>query len=383
VELFFGPIGPQPTARHGKREGNKVILEQLSGNLLQGLVLGAVYGMATMGLSLIFGVLQVVNVGHGAFIMVGAFTALTMFQAMGIPPVFAIPLAMLIGMGLGMIFYYGAVKPLVSPSGTGIRQFTGKTMGYSAAIFVTSMVIMRGLSAAFDLHMALTIFVGIIFAYGFLVFIYGGRRTEKAPELATLLVTFSFGVLLEEVTKQIFTSEARGYNWDIGKLDLGFTVLPYTKILAALGSVGIAVLLYLWFNKTRAGMAMRSVVEDDVGARVCGVNVDWEYALSFSLGIGLTVTSGVLLTMFIPVGINPYMGGPYTLKAFVIAVLGGLASPYGAFFGGVVFGLLENGSYTLFANVEGLEPFAMTRFFSFMMLLVILLIRPTGLLKAK
>ncbi len=295
-----------------------MILNQLAGNLFQGLILGAVYGMATMGLSLIFGVLKVVNVGHGAFVMVGAFVALLMFQGLGIAPIFAIPVALALGMALGLVIYYTAMKRLL-----------------------------------------------------------------KGPELASLLATFSFGVILEEVTRQIFTSEARGYNWDIGKLDLGFTVLPYTKLLAFVGSIAIAVLLYFWFRKTRAGMAMRSVVEDDVGARVCGVNVDWQYALSFSLGIGLTVTSGVLLTMFIPVGINPYMGGGYTLKAFVIAVLGGLSSPYGAFFGGVVFGLVENGSYTLFANIPGLEPFAMTRFFSFVMLLVILLIRPTGLLKAK
>lgn len=295
-----------------------MIFEQLSGNLIQGLILGAVYGMATMGLSLIFGVLQVVNVGHGAFIMVGAFTALMMFKTLGLPPIVAIPVAMIIGMTLGLLIYYSAI-----------------------------------------------------------------RRLLKGPELASLLATFSFGVILEELVKQMFTSEARGYNWAIGKLDLGVTVLPYTKILAALGSVLIALILYLWFNKTRAGMAMRSVVEDGDGARVCGVNVDWQYALSFSLGIGLTVTSGVLLTMFIPVGINPYMGGAYTLKAFVIAVLGGLTSPYGAFFGGLVFGLVENGSYTLFANIPGVEPFAMTRFFSFVMLLVILLIRPTGILGAK
>ena len=295
-----------------------MILNQLAGNLFQGLILGAVYGMATMGLSLIFGVLKVVNVGHGAFVMVGAFVALLMFQVAGIPPLFAIPVALVLGMAIGLAIYYSAMKRLL-----------------------------------------------------------------KGPELASLLATFSFGVILEEVVKQLFTSEARGYNWDLGKLQLGFTVLPYTKLLAFVGSIAIAVILYLWFRKTRAGMAMRSVVEDDVGARVCGVNVDWQYALSFSLGIGLTVTSGVLLTMFIPVGINPYMGGGYTLKAFVIAVLGGLSSPYGAFFGGVVFGLVENGSYTLFANIPGLEPFAMTRFFSFVMLLVILLIRPTGLLKAK
>ncbi len=295
-----------------------MIAEQLAGNLIQGIILGGVYGMATMGLSLIFGVLRIVNVGHGAFIMVGAFVALWMFKSLGLIPLFAIPVAMVIGMALGLLFYYTVMKKIL-----------------------------------------------------------------KAPEMATLLATFSLGVILEETMKQIFTSESWGYNWSLGKLDLGVTVLPYTKILAFGGSIIIALLLYMWFNKTRAGMAMRSVVEDDEGARVCGINVDWIYALSFSLGIGLTVTSGVLLTMFIPVGINPYMGGSYTLKAFVIAVLGGLSSPYGAFFGGLVFGLIENGTYTLFAIIPGAEPFALTRFFSFVMLLVILLVRPTGILKAK
>lgn len=295
-----------------------MIVDQLAENLVHGLVLGAVYGMATMGLSLIFGVLKIVNVGHGAFIMVGAFITLWLFNTLGINPLFAVPIAFIVGLGLGYFFYHTTIKRLL-----------------------------------------------------------------KAPELATLLATFSIGILLEEVVKLIFGSEFRGYNWPVGKISIGITVLPVSKIYACVGSTLIAVGLYFWFKKTRAGMAMRSVVEDSDGARVCGVNVNSVYALSFALGIGLTVLSGVLLTMFIPVGINPYMGGGYTLKAFVIAVLGGLASPYGAFFGGLVFGLIENGSYTLFALIPGVEPFALTRFLSFVILLVILLARPTGILKEK
>ncbi|MBW2181779.1 MAG: branched-chain amino acid ABC transporter permease [Deltaproteobacteria bacterium] len=274
--------------------------------------------MATMGLSLIFGVLKIVNVGHGAFIMVGAFITLWLFNLLGINPLFAVPVAFIFGLGLGFLFYHTAIKRLL-----------------------------------------------------------------KAPELATLLATFSIGILLEEVVKLIFGSEFRGYNWPVGKISLGITVLPISKLYACAGSMLIAIALYVWFKKTRAGLAMRSVVEDSEGARVCGVNVGGVYALSFALGIGLTVLSGVLLTMFIPVGINPYMGGGYTLKAFVIAVLGGLASPYGAFFGGLVFGLIENGSYTLFALIPGVEPFALTRFLSFLILLIILLVRPTGILKEK
>jgi branched-chain amino acid transport system permease protein len=291
---------------------------QLTGNLMQGLVLGGIYGMATMGLSLIFGVLKIVNVGHGAFIMVGAFITLWIFTALGLAPVIAIPVAFVVGMALGFIFFH------------------------------------------------LTI-----------------RRLIKAPELASLLVTFAIGILLEEIAKQIFGTEFRGYHWSVGKIVLPITVFPLSKIYAFIGSIVIALLLYGWFKKTRAGTAVRSVVEDSEGARVCGVNVGWVYALSFAIGIGLTVASGALLTMFIPVGINPYMGGGYTLKAFVIAVLGGLSSPYGAFFGGLIFGLIENGSYTLFALIPGVEAFAMTRFLSFVILLLILLIKPTGLLGAK
>ncbi len=295
-----------------------MVFEQLMGNLIQGLILGGIYGMATMGLSLIFGVLKVVNVGHGQFIMVGAFTTLYMFNSLGANPVIAIPLSFLIGMLLGFICYYSFVKRLL-----------------------------------------------------------------KGPHLASLLATFSVGIILEETVKFLFGSEFRGYNWALGKIRIPFTVLPYTKLIALSGSIIVALLLYLWFQRTRAGTALRSVVEDSEGARVCGVNVDWQYALSFSLGLGLTVASGVLLTMFIPVGINPYMGGHYTLKAFVIAVLGGLASPYGAFFGGLVFGLVENGSYTLLALLPHVEPFALTRFLSFVMLLIILLIRPTGLFRTR
>ena len=295
-----------------------MLYEQLMGNLIQGLILGGIYGMATMGLSLIFGTLKVVNVGHGQFIMVGAFITLWMFNALGLDPVVAVPVAFLVGILLGLLCYYTFV-----------------------------------------------------------------RRLRKGPAFASLLATFSVGIILEETVRLIFGSEFRGYNWTLGKIRIPFTVIPYTKLIAFSGSILIAVLLYLWFRKSRAGTALRSVVEDSLGARVCGVNVDRQYAVSFSLGIGLTVASGALLTMFIPVGISPTMGGQYTLKAFVIAVLGGLSSPYGAFFGGLVFGLIENGSYTLLALIPDVEPFALTRFLSFVILLVILLIRPTGLIRTR
>ncbi|MEK6690155.1 MAG: branched-chain amino acid ABC transporter permease [Nitrospirota bacterium] len=295
-----------------------MLLQQLSGNLTQGLILGAIYGMATMGLNLIFGVMKIVNVGHGAFIMLGTFVSFAIFTYLGLTPIVAIPLAFIVGFALGSLFFY---------------------------------------------------------------FIIG--KLTNAPELNSLLATFAIGMLIEEVTKFIFGSEWRGFTWDVGRVTLPFTVLPITKIYAFIISILVVIALYLWLRMTRSGTALRAVVEDKEGARVCGINVDRMYALSFSIGIGLTVMSGVILTFFISVGLNPYMGGAYTLRAFVIAVLGGLGSPLGAFFGGVIFGLVENGSYTLLSLIPGIEPFSLTRFVTFFILLIILLVRPTGLLGVK
>jgi len=292
-----------------------MFLELLAGNLIHGLLLGGVYGLATMGLSLIFGVINVVNVGHGQFIMVGAFVALITVTVLGFSPLVAIPVALVIGMALGFLFYFVVL-----------------------------------------------------------------RRLIKAPELASLLATFAIGILLEEVAKLVFGADFHGYNWGLGKIDLGITTIPLSKLYAFLGSVVIALFLYLWFSRTRLGTAVRAVIEDGEGARVCGINVSWIFALSFAVGIGLTVMSGVLLTMFIPVGINVYMGGVYTLKAFVIAVLGGLNSPYGAFFAGLIFGLIENGAYVVFAQIPGVAPFSLTVSLAFWMLFALLLFKPTGLL---
>ena len=292
---------------------------QFSGNLINGMILGSVYGLMTMGLSLIFGVLRIVNVGHGAFMMVGAYIAFWMFRLFDIPPIVSIPLALAVGMILGYIFFQVVIRRLIT-----------------------------------------------------------------AAELTTLLATFAIGILLEESARFFWGPDYRGFSWNVGRLMLPpIAIIPVGKIYALLSSVIIAVLLYLWFKKGRSGSAVRAVMEDGEGARVCGINVDGIYALSFSLGIGLTVLSGNLLTLFVPVGINPYMGGVYTLKAFVVAVLGGLGSPWGAFYAGFLFGLIENGSYTLFGLIPGVEPFSMTQFFAFFLLLMILLWKPTGLLGAK
>lgn len=292
--------------------------DELAGNLLNGAVLGSVYGLATLGLSLIFGILHVVNVGHGAFIMVGAFVALWMFILYAIPPLLSLPVALVIGLALGMISFYAVLNRLLD-----------------------------------------------------------------APPLMTLIATYGLGIFLEEAARTMWGPTYRGFSWDVGSVDLGITVIPFGKIYSFLASILLTAGLYLWFKRTTIGAALRALVEDQEGAMVCGINVNRLFALGFSIAIAFTVMSGSLLTLFIPVGINPYMGGEYTLRAFVIATLGSLTSPWGAFYAGFLFGLIENGSYVTLSLIPGVDALSLTRFVAFAALLVILLFKPTGLLGGK
>ena len=283
-------------------------------NLVYGLLIGIIYGIATVGLNMIFGVLKIVNVGHGAFIMVGAYVTLLLFTLAGVTPPLTILASMAVGIGLGLIFYYLVIKYLVD-----------------------------------------------------------------APELATLLATFAIGVLLQEIVKAFMGADSRGFTWNLGNVEVAGVSVALSKVVAALFSIVLLGIIYLVIYRTKLGLAIRAVVQDREGAMVVGVDVDRIYAVSFALGIMVTVASGSILAMYLQSGIHPYMGEIYTLKGFVIAVMAGLGSIPGAFIAGILFGLFENLSYVALQSIEGIQPLVLTRSIAFLLLLIILLVKPSGL----
>ncbi|MCE4602701.1 MAG: branched-chain amino acid ABC transporter permease [Desulfurococcales archaeon] len=283
-------------------------------NLVYGLLIGIIYGIATVGLNMIFGVLKIVNVGHGAFIMVGAYVTLLLFTLAGVTPPLTILASMAVGIGLGLIFYYLVIKYLVD-----------------------------------------------------------------APELATLLATFAIGVLLQEIVKAFMGADSRGFTWNLGNVEVAGVSVALSKVVAALFSIALLGIIYLVIYRTKLGLAIRAVVQDREGAMVVGVDVDRIYAVSFALGIMVTVASGSILAMYLQSGIHPYMGEIYTLKGFVIAVMAGLGSIPGAFIAGILFGLFENLSYVALQSIEGIQPLVLTRSIAFLLLLIILLVKPSGL----
>lgn len=283
--------------------------------IISGLLVGSIYGLATIGLTLIFGVLRVVNVGHGAYIMIGMYVTFWLFTLYSLNPFITLIPAFLVGLTLGMLLFYVALKRLL-----------------------------------------------------------------RAPELSTLISTFGFGVILEELAKVLWGADYRGFVYSLGSLYFQGIPLPLVRVWPAVIALGLVIALYVLLYRTRLGVAVRAVTQDPEGAMVCGVDVERVYFLTVALGIGLTTASGALLAIYFQQGINPYIGHLYTLRAFVIAVLGGLGSPIGAFIGGLIVGVIEQASVPLFTMLGAPNPFGLSVFLTFTLILVILLLRPQGLL---
>lgn len=282
---------------------------------LTGIIIGSIYGLTTLGLSLIFGVLRVANVAHGSFIMIGAYIAYLAFVSWALPPFGSALIALLVGLAAGYFVYIGVIKPL------------GKA------------------------------------------------------ELNILVTLFALGAVLAEVARLVWGPDFVGYRWSIGSVEVAGLQIEITKLIGAILALVIAVALELLLRKTHFGRSIRAVVQDPVGAMVVGVDVQQIFSASAAIGIGVTTLGGVLLTLFIPVGINPYMGGPYTLIGFVIAVLGGLGSIMGAYLAGLLFGVFESVGFYVFSALGFAEPSQMALFLAFVLLLLVLLFKPTGLFR--
>jgi branched-subunit amino acid ABC-type transport system permease component len=278
-------------------------------SLVDGLLLGFVYGLAAMGLSLIWGVMDVINLSHGPIIALGMFGVYLTFTGMGWNPYLTLLLVAVAGLLLGILIYASAV-----------------------------------------------------------------HRVLNAPHLSTLLATFSINMILIGVGTAIFSTSPRNVDFSLGSFSLGPVTLPWTRVAAALAAVLITGLLYLFLYRTRPGKAIRAVANNRAAAELMGIPASWILALSFGLGTMLAAISGGLIATFFPFTI--LAGGAYELRSFVICVLGGLGNPLGALIGGLILGALE-GIIPAFMETVWVPVL------EFVLFVVILLVRPSGLLGSK
>ncbi len=262
-----------------------------------------------MGLTLIFGVMDVVNLSHGALIALGMFGTYLLFTGLGLNPYLGLLLILIVGIALGMILYAVAVHPLLD-----------------------------------------------------------------APHLSTLLSTFAISMIIIGVGTAIFTSTPRNIDINLGAMVLGPVRLQGTRVISAVVSTIVAAALYLFMYRTHTGKSIRAVANNRDAAELVGIPAVRILALSFGLGTMLAMVSGGLIATLFPFSI--LSGGTYELKSFVICVLGGLGNPTGALLGGLVLGLIE-GIIPVFL------PVGWTPVIEFSLFVLIILVRPSGILGAR
>lgn len=284
-------------------------MDFLLASIVDGLLLGFVYGIAAMGLTLIWGVMNVINLAHGPVIALGMFGVYLIFTGLSLHPYVALILVAGLGLLLGVIIYYVAV-----------------------------------------------------------------HRVIDAPHLSTLLATFSINMIIIGLGTAVFSASPRNVDFSMGSLSLGPVTLLGTRVVAAIAALLVTGTLYIFLYRTRPGRYVRAVANNRDAAELMGVPSTRILALSFGLGTMLAAIAGALIATFFPFTI--LAGGVYELKSFVIGVLGGLGNPVGALFGGLILGVLEG-------IIPTFMPTTWVPVLEFILFVLILLVRPSGIFGAK
>jgi branched-chain amino acid transport system permease protein len=282
------------------------MLQNFAQTLVFGLLVGALYGLVALGLSLVFGVTKFLNVAHGELLMFGGYASFWAFSLLGWDPFLTIPIAIISLFLIGVLLYL-------------------------------------------------------------LVFSRTVKLPEESKIKNTLLVAFGLSVILQNLALRFWTADERGITPSYS--GAAITVLGVRFPAVRMASLGVAVIflvaLQIFLKKTYTGKAIRATVQDWEAASLMGINIHKVYLLSFAIGAALAGAAGTLVT--VNYSIQPAMGLDWTLKALIVMVLGGLGNIPGTFIGGLILGVTESAtSFFISSNyreVAGLVLFLLVLIF--------------------
>lgn len=276
-------------------------------HLINGLLGGFILALVGLGFSMVWGILNIINLAHAAFIMLGAFLTYFLWRDTGLDPFLTLPLTM-----------------------------------------------------------------AVMFVVGYLLQKYVINLVIRASLLTTFLLTFGISGLIVNLALRIFSANLRQTrpSYANESLVLGSLRLPYALLGGALVTLLLTAALYVFLDYTKPGRAIRAVGLDQSAARLMGVDIARTYALTFGIGAALAAAAGTLISTYN--GFSPGSFEPYNVLAFSVVVLGGLGSIPGALLGGLAFGLVNE-----FSSVYALPQ---RDVFIFAILILVLVVRPTGLL---
>ena len=278
---------------------------------IAGVLTGLVYGLMALGLSVIFGVVRVVNFAHGEMMTIAMYAVVVLFAAFRLDP-------------------FLAVLPV------------------AAAFFVLGYLMQSGLINPFITR----------------------------PEHSQFILMVAVALIMVNALQMIFGPDARNVQVDyqLESFEIGKLLVDKARLYSAGVALATSAALFAFFRFTLLGKAIRACADNYLGARVVGLNVRHLYAVTFGLGSACVAVAGCMMVLLVEV--TPTLGPAYTLLAFVIVIVGGLGSLTGALAGGVLIGVSE--------ALAGLyiTPSAKSMV-SFGLLILVLLLRPQGLLGKK
>lgn len=222
--------------------------------------------------------------------------------------------------------------------------------------------------------LSLLISFPLIFLVGMILQRFFVYRVVNAPELSSLLLTFGLSIFIVNIAMMAWTADYRSVEYLTGSFLLGPVAVSKPRLVVFLFALAITWLAFLFLNLTKTGKAIRATSQQRDLAQVCGINVRQIDLITFSLAAGLAGAGGSLISVMFSV--FPDMGQIYVFKSFLVIVLGGAGNYPGAFLGGLILGLTE-GLASLFLSAQLSEVIA------YILLVLILLVRPTGLLKGR
>jgi branched-chain amino acid transport system permease protein len=288
---------------------------------INGITLGAIYGLVAIGYTMVYGIIGMINFAHGEIYMIGAFVAVIGFTILSMLGITSVPFAILVVLVVAILF-------------TSVYGWAVERIAY------------RPLRGSFRLAPLISAIGMSIFLQNYVQVLQGARVKPIQP-----IVTGGITVMSSE----------------------HFTVsLSYIQMLVILTTVVLMIGFSLLITRTALGRAQRACEQDLLMASLVGINVDRTISLTFVIGAGLAAVAGVMVTLYYGV-IDFYIGFQAGIKAFAAAVLGGIGSLPGAMLGGLLIGLVE-AFWAAYFSVEYKD------LATFGILVLVLIFRPTGLL---
>lgn len=248
--------------------------------LASGLITGGIYALVALGLNLQYGLMRILNIAHGEFLMLGAYLTWMMQSSFGWTPLLMVPVSFAVLLILGVLIHWTCFRRL-SQTSPNIDIFEA-----------------RGLMLAF----------GLMF-------------------------------LLQNLVSLVWGGDLRGYDFMTEPVKIGPSQFAANKLLVFALALSFCLALIALLRMTLLGKGVRALMQSPIGAQLVGIDTQKLHPMMFGIGLGLSGVAGCLLSMAYT--ISPSMGEPYTVTALIVITLGGFGSMAGALAGGLLLGLVE------------------------------------------